>query len=309
MPEVPDLEAIRAFFNARIVGEVVEKVDVLVPVVIRVPRDDFVRLLTGDRFGEVHRHGKFLLFPLASGRVLVINAMLTGRFAYVEPSVRRPARTCFSLSLANGRELRYADQRYMGRVYLVPQEEIESIPQFAEMGPDVLSAELSEALFRERIRRYTGQVKSILVNHKFIAGIGNAYADEILWEARIHPYRKRTQLSDDEVGALYRATRSVLAWAGRSWRRSSAKASTTRNGAITSASIGAAVSLALAVAASSARSRPASGSRASVAPVSPELLERIDSGLELARQDRFQDRQCIEEDGREGRVVDRPPEA
>ncbi len=214
MPEVPDLEAIRAFFNARIVGEVVEKVDVLVPVVIRVPRDDFVRLLTGDRFGEVHRHGKFLLFPLASGRVLVINAMLTGRFAYVEPSVRRPARTCFSLSLANGRELRYADQRYMGRVYLVPQEEIESIPQFAEMGPDVLSAELSEALFRERIRRYTGQVKSILVNHKFIAGIGNAYADEILWEARIHPYRKRTQLSDDEVGALYRATRSVLAWAG-----------------------------------------------------------------------------------------------
>jgi formamidopyrimidine-DNA glycosylase len=81
------------------------------------------------------------------------------------------------------------------------------------MGPDVLSPSLTEEVFRERLRKYTGQIKSILVNHKFVAGIGNAYADEILWQARVHPYRKRSQMSDDEIGALYHATRDVLNWA------------------------------------------------------------------------------------------------
>jgi formamidopyrimidine-DNA glycosylase len=213
MPEVPDLEAIRKFFNRTVAGETIERVDTPIPVVIRVPRDEFVRLLTGETLGEVHRHGKFLLFTLGSGRVMVVNAMLTGRFSLAKPSEKRHARTCFVLKLSGGRELRYADQRLMGRVYLATPETLETLPQFAEMGPDVLSPSLTEEVFRERLRKYTGRIKSVLVNHKFVAGIGNAYADEILWQARVHPYRKRSQMSDAEVGALYQATRDVLNWA------------------------------------------------------------------------------------------------
>ena len=213
MPEVPDLEAIRKFLNRTVAGKTIEKVDTPIPVVIRVPRDEFVRLMTGDSLGEVHRHGKFLLFTLASGRVMVVNAMLTGRFSLADPAQKRHARTCFVLGLSGGKELRYADQRLMGRVYVATPETLESLPQFAEMGPDVLSPALTEEIFRERLRKYTGQIKSVLVNHKFVAGIGNAYADEILWEARLHPYRKRSQMSDEETGALYRATRDVLSWA------------------------------------------------------------------------------------------------
>lgn len=213
MPEVPDLEAIRKFFNRSVVGESIERVDTLIPVVIRVPREEFVRLLTGDSLGEVHRHGKFLLFTLASGRVMVINAMLTGRFSLVEPSQKKHARTCFILALSGGKEFRYSDQRLMGRVYLTTPEQLETLPQFGEMGPDVLSPTLTEEVFRQRLKKYTGQIKSVLVNHKFVAGIGNAYADEILWEAGIHPYRKRSQMSEEEIAALYRATGDVLRWA------------------------------------------------------------------------------------------------
>ena len=150
---------------------------------------------------------------MASGRVMVVNPMLTGRFAYVPPSARKYARTCLVLGLKDDQELRYADQRYMGRIYLVKPEELKQVPQFGEMGPDVLDPALTEAVYKNRLRRHTGQIKNILVNHKFVAGIGNAYSDEILWEARIHPYRKRTQLSDEEQSNLYRATRSVLEWA------------------------------------------------------------------------------------------------
>jgi len=214
MPEVPDLEAIRGFFNHRIVGKRVDGVDVLIPVVIRIPREEFVRLLTGDILGEVERYGKFLIFTLASGRVLVVNPMLAGRFDYAEPGARKRARTCLVLRLSDGHELRYADQRVMGRVYLVPRDGLAGVPQFAEMGPDVLSPALTEEAFAERLRRHSGQIKNILINHKFVAGIGNAYSDEILWEAHIHPYRKRTQISAEETHALYAAIRAVLDWAG-----------------------------------------------------------------------------------------------
>jgi formamidopyrimidine-DNA glycosylase len=213
MPEVPDLEAIRKFFNKTISGKVIERVETFIPIVIRLPRDEFVRLLTGDTLGDVHRHGKFLLFTLASGRVLIVNPMLTGRFSVAEAKMKRHARTCFLLGLEDGNELRYADQRLMGRVYLVEASQLESVPQFAEMGPDVLSPSLTEEVFAERLRKYSGQIKSILVNHKFIAGVGNAYSDEILWEARLHPYKKRTSLTDEDVSRLYHATRDVLEWA------------------------------------------------------------------------------------------------
>src|SRR5437764_1392360 len=160
MPEVPDLEAIRGFLNRRIVGESVTKAEVFIPVVLRIPRDDFIRLVSGDAFGEVLRHGKFLLFPFTSGRVMVINPMLTGRFAYVEPSLRRAAKTCLAMNLSTGLDLRYADDRLMGRVYLVEGEDLDKVPQFAEMGPDVLSPHLTEAVFTEQLRHYNGQIKN-----------------------------------------------------------------------------------------------------------------------------------------------------
>jgi formamidopyrimidine-DNA glycosylase len=213
VPEVPDLEAIRSFFNRRIVGQTVERVDAVIPFIVRLPRDEFERLMTGDTFGETHRFGKFLLFSLASGRVLVINPMLTGRFALVSPKVRRAGRTALVLALSGGDEFRYADQRVMGRIYLTTPDKVQELPQFNDAGPDVLSPDLTEEAFRDRLKKHSGQIKGILVNHKFVSGIGNAYSDEILWEAMIHPYRKRTSLTDEELSRLYKAIHTVIDWA------------------------------------------------------------------------------------------------
>lgn len=214
MPEIPDLEAIRGFLNRRLPGQRIERAEALIPVVFRVPKQEFASVLEGNTFGETTRRGKFLLFELESGHRLVVNAMLTGRFQYCPPAEKRRAKTCMVLALSDGQELRYSDDRLMGKVYLVEEEGLSRVPQFAEMGPDALAPELSEDVFAERLRRHNGQIKNILVNHKFVAGIGNAYADEILFEAGIHPYRKRPTLSDEEVRRLHRAVRSVLAdWA------------------------------------------------------------------------------------------------
>lgn len=211
MPEIPDLEAIRGFFNQRLPGVRVEEAEFLIPIVFRIPKDEFMRTLEGNTFGETRRRGKFLIFALQSGHLLVINAMLTGRFQYLRPKEKRRARTCLVLSMANGWELRYADERLMGKIYLVPDDRLSEVPQFEEMGPDALG--VSQEEFADRIRRFRGQIKNVLVNYRFIAGIGNAYADEILFAARLHPYRKRTTMSDKDVGRLYAAMRSVFDWA------------------------------------------------------------------------------------------------
>jgi formamidopyrimidine-DNA glycosylase len=213
MPELPDLEAIRDFLNQRLPGVRIDAVQPLIPFIIRLPKEDFVKALEGNIFQETARVGKFLLFNFASGHQMVINAMLTGRYQYCLPGKKRRAKTCVVFVLADGHELRYVDERLMGKVYLVKGDELDSIPQFAEMGPDALSPELTERAFSERLRRHNGQIKGILINQRFVAGIGNAYSDEILHAAHIHPYRKRSTLFDEEVGTLYRSLRSVLEWA------------------------------------------------------------------------------------------------
>ncbi len=213
MPEIPDLENVRAVLNRRLPGVAVTAVDVLYPVVVRVPVEEFRARLSGASFGAVSRRGKFLLFALSTKDVLAVNPMLTGRFQYVPPSHKRAARTCLLLTLSDGHDLRYVDDRYMGKVYLVAQEDLATVPQFAEMGPDALDPALTEDLFVTRLRRYRGQVKSVLVNAKFIAGIGNAYADEILFVAGIHPFTKVTKLEEARRRGLYRALHEVMAWA------------------------------------------------------------------------------------------------
>jgi len=210
MPEIPDLEAIAGFLNRRLPGIRIDDAQAIIPVVFRVPRTELEGILRGNVFGQTTRRGKFLLFGLGSGYRLVINPMLTGRFQYGAPGEKRRAKTCLVLTLANGEELRYSDQRLMGKIYLVPDGELRQVPQFAEMGPDALDEELTEEAFAQRLRRHNGMIKGILVNHRFVAGIGNAYADEILWAAGLHPYRKRPSLSEEDVHRLYEAVRSVL---------------------------------------------------------------------------------------------------
>jgi formamidopyrimidine-DNA glycosylase len=213
VPEIPDLECVREVLGERLPGVAIEAVEVARPIVVRAASEDFAARLTGARFESVGRRGKFLLFGLSTGAVLVVNGMLTGRFQHVAPDYKRAARTCFTLTLSDGCELRYLDERFMGKVYLVAATDLDTVPQLGEMGPDALDAALTEAVFLERLRRYRGQVKNVLVNAKFIGGIGNAYADEILFVAGVHPFTAVKDLDTSRRRGLYRALHEVLAWA------------------------------------------------------------------------------------------------
>ena len=212
MPELPDLEVIREYLGPRLAGVTIASAEVRRPLVVRnLLGGELAAHLVGCCFASVGRRGKFLLLELEGGLTLVINPMLAGRIRYGEPLQRPRVRDALVLGLGDGHELRYHDAADMGKVYLA--RDLDQVPAFAGQGPEATDPALRLDVFRERLRRHHGEVKGILTNPSFVAGIGNAYADEILWSARLYPFRRRPDLDDKEIARLYEAMRSVLAQA------------------------------------------------------------------------------------------------
>jgi formamidopyrimidine-DNA glycosylase len=134
--------------------------------------------------------------------------MLAGRLRYGEPLGRHRVRDALVLALDDGSELRYHDAKDMGKIYLT--SDLALVPDWVELGPEAIDPALTPAVFAERLRRYRGEIKGVLTNQRFVAGIGNAYADEICWRAGIYPFRRRPALRGEETDRLYDAMRTVL---------------------------------------------------------------------------------------------------
>jgi formamidopyrimidine-DNA glycosylase len=215
MPELPELEVVRDVLQRRVTGQTIGAVEVIgsALVVRDLTNEGFARALTGARVDGVKRRGKFLVFTLIDTHgaplYLTINPKLTGRLQLAGVSDKRMTKTHIVLTLSDGRELRYVDQKQMGQLYLTREPpERAAVPDFAGMGPEPLDLSFDE--FKLRLKPFRGEIKGVLVRSDFVAGIGNAYADEILWAAMIHPYRKRTSLTAGEVQRLYDGMRSTL---------------------------------------------------------------------------------------------------
>jgi hypothetical protein len=140
---------------------------------------------------------------------LVVNPKLTGRLQLCEPKAKKAGPVHAVLHLSGGWDLRYVDQKKMGQVFATRQPpEQSAIADFDGMGPEAL--EISREEFKARLKPFRGEIKGILTRGDFVADFGNAYADEILWHARLHPYRKKTSLKPEEVDRLYDGMRACL---------------------------------------------------------------------------------------------------
>ena len=215
MPELPDLHVVARELAARATGKVIKQASAPAPILLRATPQELAGL-NGTTLGPASRRGKFLLLPFqrdgAAVRVLAANPMLAGRFWLLDSGKDKVrARTGLRLRFTDGSELRYVDREMLGKLYLVAPDGLDAIPGWTEMGPDADDPALTLDVFRQRIRRHPGELKSLLRNSKFVAGIGNAYSDEILWAAKLAPLRRRSSLKPEEIDRLYDAMRSVLA--------------------------------------------------------------------------------------------------
>ena len=215
MPELPDLQFIVSRLAPRIEGRRIEEITVREPIVIRMllaGAGGFTEALAGRRFGVLNRRGPFLDFPLSGDAELIVHCMLAGRLQIASASDKPLPSLCFSLRLDNGELLRYADEKRMGKVYLTAAGSHEAIPGYREQGVDILSDEFTFDAFQRLIKGRRHQVRVFLMDQTALSAIGNAYADEILFAAGIHPKTSCSSLSAPERRALYDSIRSVIQW-------------------------------------------------------------------------------------------------
>ena len=238
VPELPDLAILADAFYAALSGRTVVAVEAPGPLTVRGTPSELTAFI-GQRLERFYRRGKFLWLEFDRDRI-AINAMLTGRLQLAPtPATKRPQKTLFVMRFGerakrNGgsptdaaewtlgadwipapdatSELRYRDVTQMGKIYLLPRGVDRAVPgaEADEMGPDADDPALSLEIWRSRIRSHPGELKNLLRNQGFVAGIGNAYSDEILHAARLQPIRKRGSLAPEEVDELYAATRATL---------------------------------------------------------------------------------------------------
>jgi formamidopyrimidine-DNA glycosylase len=217
MPELPELEALRIRLSPRLEGRLITGATVNPKKghMLRYPVEHFANELPARRIVSLSRRGKHLVFATELGgggaeRWLVINPMLGGRFQMANGATPVPATEVFTIRIEGRQELRYLDFRDMGRIYWVGDLGQE-VPGWAELGPEADSVPaMGIDAFRKRLRRFRGELKDLLRNQEFLAGIGNAYSDEILFEARLLPLRRRATLKPAEEEALFAAIPTVL---------------------------------------------------------------------------------------------------
>lgn len=205
MPELPEVETYRRRLEASLVGRAIRRASVL-DGRLSAPRDpdELAGALRGERVQAVERRGKYLLLRLASGRTLLVHLRMSGGFA-PPPVTHERAR----LELDDGSALCYRDVRRLGTWRVLEPGELDAYLA-ARLGPEPLGAGFTASRLAARLSRRRAPVKAVLLDQRVAAGLGNIYADEALWYARVHPLRPAGGLSADEARALQRGIRRAL---------------------------------------------------------------------------------------------------
>jgi formamidopyrimidine-DNA glycosylase len=207
MPELPEVETFKRYLDSTSLHQRITNVDVRDAYVLkRVSARELVRRLKGRRFENSHRHGKHLFVRAGNKLWLRLHFGMTGSLEYLKHDEVAPKAARVIFRFTDNCRLAFDDQRKFGEIELI--EDLDEFLQTRGLGPDALEISLSH--FKAIIGKHRGAVKAILLNQQLIAGIGNLYADEILFRARMHPATGASRLSDKDLTRLFRAMRHVL---------------------------------------------------------------------------------------------------
>ncbi|MBI5577545.1 MAG: DNA-formamidopyrimidine glycosylase [Deltaproteobacteria bacterium] len=208
MPELPEVETIARDLNAAgVAGKTLTGARVYWDRTIAEPSvTEFCRLIKKKKIAAVGRRGKFLVIDFTGGGHMLMHLRMSGRLHLVSSGAERLPHEHVVFAFEDGSELRFHDTRKFGRVYLMA--DVERV--LGRLGPEPLDPMFTPRVLFEGMRKRSRLVKPLLLDQGFVAGLGNIYTDEALWEARIHPRRLSDSLSQKEAEALHAAIRKVL---------------------------------------------------------------------------------------------------
>ncbi len=210
MPELPEVETIVNDLRPSLKDRSFADITILWPrMVLQPSAEELRRRLPGQVIKDIGRRGKYLIFRLASGEALIMHLRMTGSLLLKRKGDKHPVSSPYITAifrLDNGTELVFTDRRKLGTVSLVKDEsELNE-----KLGPEPLDPDFTPQVLAKRLSSRKAPIKAVLCDQEVIAGIGNMYADEALFFARIHPLREANSLSHGEIKSLHKAIRQVL---------------------------------------------------------------------------------------------------
>lgn len=227
MPELPEVETIVVYLNKKILGLTIQDIWYDWKKQFKLPKDprEFKKIVVGKKIVGVRRRAKNILIDLSDDYLLLIHQKMTGHMLVGKWKIEKNKPTSLLKGplqekvndyihlifyLSDGKELALSDLRKFAKVMVGPREIIENLPDLAGLGPEPLDRNFSILKFQDIIKKEKRSIKQVLMDQNVIAGIGNIYSDEILWEAKIFPLKKADKLSAGELGKIFRATKMIL---------------------------------------------------------------------------------------------------
>jgi len=211
MPELPEVETIKRQLNKKIKGKKIESVKVNLPKLVRYPLVKFKKLVKGAVIENVSRRAKLLIIELSNGYILVIHLKLTGQLIF-NGEINKHTHLVYYF--ADGSYLVHNDLRQFGFVKVVLKNELDNFFKKEKFGPEPLSREFTLKVFKKHLeKRKRSKIKPLLMDQAFVSGIGNLYADEILFQARVRPNRIVSSLKSLEIERIYGAILKILSLA------------------------------------------------------------------------------------------------
>lgn len=210
MPELPEVETVKRTLERYLIGRKIVNVAVYYPKIIaNQTKDDFIRHLKNEKVKEMDRRGKWLIFHL-DHYDLVSHLRMEGKYFLKDPKEELNKHEHVTFLLDNGKELRYQDTRKFGRMYLFPKGTYLDEKPLNEVGYEPWDNRLTETYLKEKYKGKKIPIKMVLLDQSIVAGIGNIYADEILFVSHIHPLKLASQLTKKDCCSLIQATRMIL---------------------------------------------------------------------------------------------------
>jgi formamidopyrimidine-DNA glycosylase len=214
MPELPEVETVAADLRPHLVGRTILSCDVRFPTIVRHPEPErFSADLVGRRIEAVTRRGKYILHHVDPGpdpTLLVVHLGMTGQWRCVAPETPEPDHLHAVMRLDDGRELRYRDARRFGRLLLGAESELVAARKLPRLGPEPIDPAFTGADLYRRLHIRRAPLKTLLLDQMVLAGVGNIYADESCFRARVRPDRPANSLSRPAVGRLHAALAELL---------------------------------------------------------------------------------------------------
>jgi len=209
MAELPEVETIVRGLQKTIVGKKIKDVNVIFPGILKQDSRNFKKNVDRSQIIRVRRRGKYILIDLSNKKTILAHLGMTGTFLLLEPATPLNKHDHLILKFyKTQKELRYNDQRKFGKIKSLSTSREKNIPDLKKLGPEPF--DLSSSDFGNLFKKRNGMIKSALLNQQIIAGLGNIYADEVLFQAKIHPEERPSTLSEEKLEKLRESIKKIL---------------------------------------------------------------------------------------------------